>query len=157
MKRGENETLCWIMRWGWITWKQSLAFNNDNGKKLYNLFTKKIKKIKTSHLLYPTATLPASVSPCPCDFLWNGNQKKIMGNFSITNQERILRFVDRFNMHWLHSKLQTIIYTDLSLSAPINCLACLSLSLCALCSSSSFSLASSSSFSTLLRSALLKI
>ena len=46
MKRDENETLCWIMRWGWMTWKQSLAFNNDDGKTLYkkkttNLFTKK--------------------------------------------------------------------------------------------------------------------
>ena len=41
MKGDENETLCWIMRWGWMTWKWSLAFNNDDGKKLYNLFTKK--------------------------------------------------------------------------------------------------------------------
>ena len=55
------------------------------------------------------------------------------------------------------SALQTIIYTDLSLSALINHLTCLSLSLHALCSSSSFSLASSSSFSTLLYSTLLKI
>ena len=28
----ENETLCWIMIWGWMTWKRSLAFNNDDGK-----------------------------------------------------------------------------------------------------------------------------
>ena len=55
MKRDENETLCRIMIWGWMTWKWSLAFNNDGGKnctkkeqstnlftkKLYNLFTKK--------------------------------------------------------------------------------------------------------------------
>ena len=47
MKRDENETLYWIMRWGWMTWKWSLAFNNDDGKTLYkkkqstNLFTKK--------------------------------------------------------------------------------------------------------------------
>ena len=32
MKQDENETLCWIMIWGWMTWKQSLAFNNDDGK-----------------------------------------------------------------------------------------------------------------------------
>ena len=32
MKRDENETLCWITIWGWMTWKQSLAFNNDDGK-----------------------------------------------------------------------------------------------------------------------------
>ena len=47
MKRDENETLCWIMRWGWMTWKRSLAFNNDDDKKLYNLkiyLQKKIKK-----------------------------------------------------------------------------------------------------------------
>ena len=44
MKWDENGTLCWIMRWGWMTWKRSLAFNNDDGKKLCNLFTKKFKK-----------------------------------------------------------------------------------------------------------------
>ena len=50
-------------------------------------------------------TPPAFIWPCPCNFPWNGNQKKIKGNFSITNQEHILKFVDWFNMHWLHSKL----------------------------------------------------
>ena len=57
MKRDENETLCWIMKWGWMTWKQSLAFNNDDGKTLYkkqtNLFTKKYKKIKFS-IFFPS-------------------------------------------------------------------------------------------------------
>ena len=61
-----------------------------------------------------------------------------------------------FNMHWLHSELQIIIYTDLSLSAHINLLACLSLSLHALCSSS-FCLASSCSLSSCFHSKLLKI
>ena len=60
-------------------------------------------------------------------------------------------------MHWLNSKLQTIIYTDLSLSAHINLLTCLSLSLHALCSSCSFCLAFSCSFSSSFRSKLLKI
>ena len=60
-------------------------------------------------------------------------------------------------MHWLDSELQTIIYTDLSLSARINLLACLSLSLHALCSSSSFCLASSCSLSSHFCSKLLKI
>ena len=59
-------------------------------------------------------------------------------------------------MHWLHSKLQTIIYTDLSLTALLTCLSCLSLSLSALCFSSSFSLASSS-LSSHFHSKLLKI
>ena len=78
MKRDENETLCWIMRWGWMTWKWSLAFNNDDGKKLYNLLTKKNKKIKTNHhllhLLHLTSTLPAAFSLCPCTLPWNRNQ-----------------------------------------------------------------------------------
>ena len=60
-------------------------------------------------------------------------------------------------MHWPHSELQTIICTDLSLSAHINLLACLPLSLCALCSSSSFCLASSFSLSSCFHSKLLKI
>ena len=60
-------------------------------------------------------------------------------------------------MHWLHSELQTIIYTDLSLAALLTCLSCLSLSLSALHSSSSFSLASSCSLSSRFCSKLLKI
>ena len=110
MKRDENETLCWIMIWGWMTWKRSLAFNNDDGKnctkkktinksiykKLYNLFTKKNKKIKTSLPL----SLPPFVSLYPCTLPWNRNQKTIKGKFS-TNQDRILTFwtADN-NLHW---------------------------------------------------------
>ena len=30
-----------IMRWGWMTWKWSLAFNNDDGKNC----TKQTKKL----------------------------------------------------------------------------------------------------------------
>ena len=45
MKWDDNETLCWIMRWGWMTWKQSLAFNNDDDKKLFNLKIYVQKKI----------------------------------------------------------------------------------------------------------------
>ena len=60
-------------------------------------------------------------------------------------------------MHWLHSKLQTIYCTDLSLSALLTCLSCLSLSLSALCSSSTFCLASSCSLSSCFHSKLLKI
>ena len=45
MKWDENETLHWIMRWGWMGWKRNLAFNNDDGKKLYiNYLHKKINK-----------------------------------------------------------------------------------------------------------------
>ena len=46
IKWDENETLHWIMRWGWMRWKWNLAFNNDDGKKNYRenylqkLFTK---------------------------------------------------------------------------------------------------------------------
>ena len=60
-------------------------------------------------------------------------------------------------MHWLHSELQTIYCTDLSLSALLTCLSCLSLSLSALCSSSAFCLASSCSLSSCFHSKLLKI
>ena len=97
MKRDENETLCWIMIWGWMTWKRSLAFNNDDGKKLYNLFTKKNKIIKTS--LPPS--LPPFVSLYPCTLPWNSsNQKTIKGKFS-TDQDHILTFrtADN-NLHW---------------------------------------------------------
>ena len=60
------------------------------------------------------------------------------------------------NMHWLHSELQTIIYTDLSLSALITHFSCLSLSLSTCHSSSTFSLTCSSSLSSCLLSKLLK-
>ena len=41
MKWDENETLHWIMRWGWMRWKQNLALNNDDGKKLYIYYLNK--------------------------------------------------------------------------------------------------------------------
>ena len=107
MKRDENETVCGIMIWGWMTWKRSLAFNNDDGKNCTkkkqstNLFTKNCtiylqKKIKTS--LPPS--LPPSVSLYPCTLPWNRNQKTIKGKFS-TDQDRILTFrtADN-NLHW---------------------------------------------------------
>ena len=64
MKWDENETLCWIMRWGWMTWKQSLAFNNDDGKTLYKknnkqIYLKKNKKIKTS-IFFPSHHPPSN-------------------------------------------------------------------------------------------------
>ena len=118
MKRDENETLCWIMRWGWMTWKRSLAFNNDDGKKLYNLFTKKNKKIKTNHhLLHLTPTLPATFSLCPCTLPWNRNQKT-REKFSTTDQDRILRFrtADN-NLHWpLPIRLHQLPHLPFSLS-----------------------------------------
>ena len=100
MKWDENKTLCWIMIWGWMTWKRSLAFNNDDGKNCTkkkqstNLFTKnctiylqkKIKKIKTS--LPPS--LPPFVSLYPCTLPWNRNQKTIKGKFSTADN----------NLHW---------------------------------------------------------
>ena len=86
MKWDENETLCWIMRWGWMTWKQSLAFNNDDGKTLYKKNNKQIylqKKIKTLiktpssiHVLFPEIEI----------------KRQLRENFSTTDQDRILRF-----------------------------------------------------------------
>ena len=110
MKRDENETLCWIMIWGWMTWKWSLAFNNDDGKnctkktnqQIYLQKTVqsiyKIKKIKIKTSLPPS--LPPFVSLYPCTLPWNRNQKTIKGKFS-TDQDRILTFrtVDN-NLHW---------------------------------------------------------
>ena len=56
MKRDENETLCWILRWGWMTWKWSLAFNNDDGKKLYKAKKSIYKKKKTSLPIQPPSS-----------------------------------------------------------------------------------------------------
>ena len=42
MKWDENEALHWIMRWGWMRWKWNLAFNNDDGKKLYKNYLQKL-------------------------------------------------------------------------------------------------------------------
>ena len=110
-----------------------------NNKSIY----KKNKKIKTS-IFFPFHCPPSSSIHVP--FPEIEIKRQLRENFSTTDQDCILRF-----------KLQTIINTDLSLSTCINCLTCLSLSLWALRSSSSFSLLSSSSFFTLFRSALLKI
>ena len=93
MKRDENETLCWIMRWGWMTWKWSLAFNNDDGKTLQKkpnkTIYKKNRKIKTSfyfpshrppsrsiHVLFPEIEI----------------KRQLRENFSTTEQDHILRF-----------------------------------------------------------------
>ena len=49
MKPDENKTLCWIMIWRWMTWKRSLAFNNDDGKNYKKKSNQQIylqKKIK---------------------------------------------------------------------------------------------------------------
>ena len=62
-----------------------------------------------------------------------------------------------FDMHWLHCKPQTIIYTDLSLSALTTHFSCLPLSLSTHHSSSTCSLACSSSLSSYLLCKLLKI
>ena len=58
-----------------MTWKQSLALNNADGKTLYkknqtNLFTKKNKKIKTSLLMMIQIGIPPVFGgPCPRNVL----------------------------------------------------------------------------------------
>ena len=94
MKRDENETLCWIMRWGWMTWKRSLAFNNDDGKTLQKKTTnksiyKKNKKIKTS-ILFPSCRPPSSSIHVP--FPEIEIKRQLREKFSTTDQDRILRF-----------------------------------------------------------------
>ena len=103
MKWDENKTLCWIMRWGWMTWKRSLAFNNDDGKRLYkknktNLFTKKNKKIKTS-IFFPSCHPPSSSIHVP--FSEIEIKRQFRENFSTTDQDCILGFwtADN-NKHW---------------------------------------------------------
>ena len=65
-ERDENETLCWIMIWGWMTWKWSLAFNNDDGKNCTKknnqeiYLQKKNKKIKTS-IFFPSHLSPSDL------------------------------------------------------------------------------------------------
>ena len=46
MKWDENETLHWIMRWGWMRWKWNLALSNDDGKKAVQktIYIKKTRK-----------------------------------------------------------------------------------------------------------------
>ena len=105
MKRDENETLCWIMRWGWITWKWSLAFNNDDGKKLYNLFTKKKQKKKLIIIFYIFYIwLPPCLPPSHSVHVLFPEieiKRQLREKFSTTDQDRILRFrtADN-NLHW---------------------------------------------------------
>ena len=66
-------------------------------------------------------TPPAFVWPCPCNFPWNGNQNKIKAIFQLVTRSTFWNLLTDFNIHWLHSELQTIIYTDLSLLALSTC------------------------------------
>ena len=59
----ENETLHWIMRWGWMRWKQNLALNNDDGKKLYIKYLHK-KLNKKFHYYPPYPLLSLSLLRC---------------------------------------------------------------------------------------------
>ena len=75
---------------------QKKTINKSIYKKLYNLFTKRNKIIKTSLL----PSLPPFVLLYPCTLPWNRNQKTIKGKFS-TDQDRILRFQTADNnLHW---------------------------------------------------------
>ena len=88
MKWNENKALHWIMRWEWMRWKWNLAFNNDDGKKLYtktifkNYLHKKIKTLTTIplHLL----------SLCLYISLWNRN-----------------KIIQKMYYPWIHFTVQT--------------------------------------------------
>ena len=82
--------------------------------------------------------------------------KKIRAIFQLLTRSAFGNLLTDFNMHWLHSELLTIIYTDLSLAALSTRLSCLSLSLSSLFSFSAFNLSSSTSFSFCFHSTLLK-
>ena len=89
-----------------MTWKRSLAFNNDDGKTLYK--KKQIylqKKIKTSLMMMISILTPTVfVGPCPYNVPWNGNQK-IRAIFQLLTRSAFRNFLTDFNMHWLHSEL----------------------------------------------------
>ena len=77
-----------------MTWKWSLAFNNDDGKTLYkknkqNYLQKKNKKIKTSFFI-PSCHPPSSSIHVP--FPEIEIKRQLRDNFSTTDQDRILRF-----------------------------------------------------------------
>ena len=74
-----------------MTWKQSLAFNNDDGKTLYKkkLFTKKNKIIKTS-FFFPSPHPPSS--SIHVLFPEIEIKRQLRENFSTTDQDRILGF-----------------------------------------------------------------
>ena len=94
-----------------MTWKRSLAFNNDDGKnctkknnqqiylqKTVQSIYKKQKKTKKKTSLPPS--LPCFISLYPCTLPWNRNQKTIKGKFS-TDQDCILTFQTADNnLHW---------------------------------------------------------
>ena len=84
-------------------------------------------------------------------------KRKLREIFQLLTRSAFLNLLTDFIMHWLHSELQTIIYTDFSLSAPITLFSCLSLSLSTHLSSSTFSLTCFFSLSSCLLSKLLKI
>ena len=65
MKWDENETLHWIMIWGWMRWKWNLAFNNDDGKKLYKenyLHKNFFKKSSATTAIPPAFSVSSSFS-----------------------------------------------------------------------------------------------
>ena len=99
MKWDENETLCWIMRWGWMTWKQRLAFNNDDGKTQYKKKTtnKSIYKKKINKNFNVLPIPPVFVGPCPCNIPWNGNQK-IGAIFQLLTRSVFGNLLTDFNM-----------------------------------------------------------
>ena len=76
-----------------MTWKRSLAFNNDDGKTLQKkqtkLFTKKNKKIKTS-FFFPSHHPPSS--SIHVLFPEIEIKRQLRENFSTTDQDHILRF-----------------------------------------------------------------
>ena len=73
-----------------MTWKWSLAFNNDDGKTLCKKnYYKKNKRIKTS-FIFPSHSPPSSSIHVP--FPEIEIKRQLREKFSTTDQDRILRF-----------------------------------------------------------------
>ena len=57
MKQDENKAMHWIMKWGWMRWKQNLAFNNDD-ENYVQIFTKKDDEKLFTNIYKKTLTFP---------------------------------------------------------------------------------------------------
>ena len=97
MKWDENETLHWIMRWRWMRWKWNLAFNNDDGKKLYRkLFTNYWQNTIYKNYLHKKINKKINYyPPCPPAF-----------SLSSSLSENRNKIIQKVYYPWIHYTVQ---------------------------------------------------